>query len=71
MSKTTAAENFQPLELTQKTLDSGTLPKYRVFSDTKNFVLIEANNAKEALQLSGIADVYRIEYDSPASKTLI
>ena len=59
-----SAEIFRPLVHPKRDVPKSSLPKYRVYSDAKHFVMVEAENAKVALATSGVKDALRIECDN-------
>ena len=56
--------NFEILSLPQKQLLQPGATCYRVYKDAVNFTTVEAANAHEAMQTSGVQHPYRIERDS-------
>lgn len=57
-------EMFQSLSLPHKDLPEAAGSRYRVYSDAKNFVVVEADNAQDALAASGLAKAHRILRES-------
>ena len=55
---------FEGLSLPRKELPVASKSRYRVYKNSKDFVLIEAENAKAALHTSGLKDATRIEREN-------
>lgn len=64
MSVTEYGEPFESLELPHKEVPHLMGVRYRVYSDATNYQQIEAANALEALQKSGLSNPVRIERDT-------
>lgn len=65
------APAFESLKLPHRDVPPSSQVKYRVYSDAKNFVTVEAENAKTALNKSGITEAFRIERDTIMLKTIL
>jgi hypothetical protein len=64
MTSTTSHSIFESLPLPRKDVPQAEISNYRVYSDSKNFVMITALSALEALQSSAISSPYKIQRDS-------
>ena len=63
-------KQFTPLDLPKK----GVAPadgRYRVYKDAKEFTVVEAPSALQALQASGLKTAFRIERDGALASNLI
>jgi len=56
-------EPFESLTLPHREVPQLTLSRYRVYKNAKDYVLVEAGNAMEALKTSGLAQATLIERD--------
>ncbi len=63
-------QEFQPLELPRKGLPPSN-NQYRVYKDEKEFNIVEAASALEALKASGLQKAHRIQRESILEHTLI
>ena len=61
---------FEPIKLPHKAASAGK-STYRVYSDTNNFKLVEAENAAAALKASGMAEARRIERFTPTMQSVL
>ena len=64
-------ESFEELIIPRKDLHISDAMLYRVYSDRKNFELIEAVSALDAIGQSKIKDVYRVERHDPMANNVI
>lgn len=55
---------FENLEIPEKQTSHISRNRYRVYENTDAFVVVEAENAKEALAASGLKDAHRIMRDA-------
>lgn len=55
---------FKDIALPKKGLPDASKMRYRVYKDEKEFVTVEAENAKAALQASGFGKALRIEREN-------
>ena len=69
--ETVAPEHFEQLPLARADMPAGTAGQYRVYSDSKNYKRIEAASAVSALELSGMANAFKIERESMYKASLI
>lgn len=58
------SQQFEALPLPHKNFPQAGMGTYRVYSDDKNFVMVSAMNAIEALAASKMEQVIRIQRDS-------
>lgn len=56
-------ETFATWDLPRRDTPQLLVSRYRVYSDARNYVMVEAENAMEALKLSGQKQAQRIERD--------
>ena len=56
-------ESFKPLYIEHKNIESSS-KRYRVYTDTKNYTVVEADNAFGAFRASGLKKVHHILRDS-------
>jgi hypothetical protein len=63
-------KEFTPLDLPKKGV-SPTESRYRVYKDAKEFSVVDAPSALQALQASGLKTAYRIERDSIFAGNLV
>lgn len=61
---TRAAEPFETLPMPRKDIPQPASGSYRVYKNAKEFVVVEAGSALEALQVSGVQTPHKIERDS-------
>jgi|GEM_PF-4566539 len=62
--KIIAGHLFKDLALPRKDLPVVAQSRYLVYKDAKEFIIVDAANAKEALAASGLTDVYRIKREN-------
>lgn len=73
--------NDDPSDSSDRTFESLSLPhkevphlvgtRYRVYSDSKNYTLVEAGSALEAIQASGMKNVHKVLRDTIMLNTLL
>jgi hypothetical protein len=56
-------EVFSRLEIPQRGVAHMSAPKYRIYSDEKHFIVVEAESAQIALERSGVKQPLRIQRD--------
>lgn len=61
---TRPAEPFETLPMTRKDIPQPAAGSYRVYKSAKDFVVVEASSALEALQVSDVKAPYKIERES-------
>ena len=61
---------FEQLRIPRKDLQL-TITRYRVYSDAREFVTVEARTALEAIEASGIKNAYKIMKDDPLGGNLL
>jgi hypothetical protein len=64
-------EPFEELIIPRRDMQISTTTIYRVYSDHKNFQLVEAGSALEALSLMGNKNVYKIKRHDPLGDNVI
>jgi hypothetical protein len=69
MKQTT--EPFEELMIPRRDLPVSSAIIYRVYSDYKNFELVEASSALEAMENSKIKNVYKIKRHDPLEENVI
>jgi hypothetical protein len=69
--ETTSTEPFEQLPLARTELPMALEGQYRVYSDHKNFKLVQAISAVNALEASGLEQAFKIERESLSKSTLI
>lgn len=62
--KSTATEPFEALPMPRKDIPQPASGSYKVYKNAKEFVVVEAGSALEALQVSGVPLAYKIERES-------
>lgn len=67
----TAAENFEQLPLAKAEIPVALEGQYRVYTDHKNFKLVQAISAVNAMEVSGLSQVFKIEREALYKNTLI
>lgn len=70
-AQTAAAHAFEELPLARTASRPVLAGQYRIYSDEKNFTLVAASSAADALRASGVMQVYKIERESLTKCTLI
>ncbi len=65
------AETFEELFIPRKELQSSNAMVYRVYSDYKNFELVEAASALDALAISKKRNVYKVQRHDPLGYNVI
>jgi len=71
MTTKNKAELFQLLDLPRREVESLSARLYRVYSDHKNFVVVEAESAQTALEKSAVKNPQRITPNFIASKNIL
>lgn len=64
-------EPFEELSLPRRNLDNLSELRYRVYKDAKNYEVVEAVSALDALQKSSIAKAYKIERHNPLADNVL
>ncbi|MDX1974413.1 MAG: hypothetical protein SFT92_01930 [Rickettsiales bacterium] len=64
-------ETFSELPFKRKALIPEHKSGYRIYRGVKDYVVVQAATAKEALELSGITDAYKIERHDMSSKSVV
>jgi|GEM_PF-1844079 len=62
---------FEELYIPRKQLHDAVTLRYRVYNDARNYKLVEAGSALEALTRSGITKAYKIERHNPLGENVI
>lgn len=68
---TSEATSFEQLPLARTTMQMSLAGQYRIYTDHKNFKLVQADSAVNALEQSGIARAFKIERETLYKNTLI
>lgn len=63
--------NFEELPLARANVQLSLVSQYRIYSDHKNFKLVQADSAVTALEQSGMKTVYKIEREALHKNTLL
>ena len=71
MKKPEHPELFQSLMLPKREVPDARVPKYRIFTDRKHYITVEAENAQDALTKSGINNAHHIEFYGILLKNVI
>lgn len=71
MENTSDPQPFEQLPLARAEMPVALSGQYRVYSDAKNFKLVEALSAVAALGASGLSQAFKIEREALHKNTLI
>jgi hypothetical protein len=69
--KSTVNESFEMLSLPKRDFPQLAMGNYRVYKNTSEFLLVAAGTALEAMQASGLTQVYKIERDHMDQHTVL
>lgn len=62
--------SFKTLPIKRKSISADTRSGYRIYSDAKNFTVVQAETAKEAIEKSGVAHPYKVARQETIAKTI-
>lgn len=64
-------QNFEELIIPRKDLQDIAVSRYKVYKDVKDYILVEASSALDALKKSGINSVYKVQRYDPMDENVI
>ena len=62
---------FEQLPLARTSIPAALIGLYRIYTDNKNFKLVQADSAVNALELSGLLQAFKIEREALHKNTLL
>ncbi len=68
---TNNTEPFEELFIPRRETQGDSATRYRVYTDAKNYKLVEAVSALDAITNSGVARAYKIERHNPMGENII
>ncbi len=68
---TTTETPFEQLPLARTSAPASLVGQYRIYTDNKNFKLVQADSAVNALELSGLLQAFKIEREALHKNTLL
>jgi hypothetical protein len=68
---TTIEAPFEQLPLARTSIPAALIGLYRIYTDNKNFKLVQADSAVTALETSGLLEAFKIEREAIHKNTLI
>lgn len=65
------SQDFEQLPLARTSFPAALVGQYRIYSDHKNFTLVQADSAVNALESCGLTSVFKIEREAAYKNALI